>query len=213
MPLGNPCFSLPFGPCTSTAPSSTVTVTPLGMTIGFFPIRDMVCSPPLPDVAQHLAADSGLDRFAAGHHAARGREDAGAEPGQHLRYIGPAEIDAAARPADALDAGDELLTMRAVLEEEPQRLDGSGAGGLLEDLEALDVALVLQDPRDVDLDARRGHVDPRVLRGHRVPDPGQHVGDGISHIVSPAALGHPGHVALERELAEAQAAQAELPHV
>ena len=33
--------SLPFGPCTSTAPSSTLTVTPLGIVIGFFPIRDM----------------------------------------------------------------------------------------------------------------------------------------------------------------------------
>src|SRR6202158_2047583 len=35
----------------------------------------------------------------------------------------------------------------------------------------------------------------------------------ISSSLSPAALGHPCHVAIERQLAKAQAAQPELPHV
>src|SRR5439155_6349941 len=55
--------------------------------------------------------------------------------------------------------------------------------------------------------------------------PREHVCDWIGHISSsrsgrltpplrlPAALGHAGHVALKRELAEAQAAQRKLAHV
>src|SRR5512133_1736386 len=69
MPAGNACFNLPSGPCTATASGCTLMVTPFGRVIGFFPIRDMFV---LPDVAEHFAADAGLDRFAAGHHAARG---------------------------------------------------------------------------------------------------------------------------------------------
>src|SRR5438093_4137592 len=137
IPAGCAWRSLPFGPCTSTAPSTTVTVTPLGIVIGFLPIRDIVfpvgaeLAPPeradqgrpLPNVAQQLTADAGLHGCAAGHHAARGRQDAGAETGEHLRHVIASEIDAAARPADALDAGDQLLAMRPVFQEQPQRLD------------------------------------------------------------------------------------------
>src|ERR1700730_10740181 len=39
------------------------------------------------------------------------------------------------------------------------------------------------------------------------------IGSVISDSLSPAALRHPCHIALERELAKAQAAQPELPHV
>ena len=41
MPGGTACRILPFGPCTSTAPSAILTVTPFGIGIGFLPIRDM----------------------------------------------------------------------------------------------------------------------------------------------------------------------------
>src|SRR5436190_9821127 len=119
MPAGNACFNLPFGPCTSTASGCTLMVTPFGTVMGFFPIRDMFFR--LPDIAEHFAADARLDRFAAGHHAARGGQDAGAESGQHLRHIGAPEIDAAAGTADPLDAGDQPLAVRAVLEEQAQR--------------------------------------------------------------------------------------------
>src|SRR5882672_7564530 len=44
MPGGVACRILPFGPCTSSAPSTTLTVTPLGSVIGFFPIRDICVS-------------------------------------------------------------------------------------------------------------------------------------------------------------------------
>jgi hypothetical protein len=42
--------------------------------------------------------------LAAGHHAARGGEDARAEAAEHRRHVVAAEVDAAAGPADALDA-------------------------------------------------------------------------------------------------------------
>src|SRR6185295_13843422 len=53
----------------------------------------------------------------ARHHAARRRQDAGAEAREHFRDVVPAEVDAAAGTADALHAGDELFAVRAVLEE------------------------------------------------------------------------------------------------
>src|SRR5581483_3813766 len=137
IPEGNACRSLPFGPCTSTAPSATLTVTPFGIAIGFFPIRDIagyskrlkdqgarlkIKAPLLPHVTKHFSADAGLDRGAAGHDAARRRQDARPQAGEDIRHIVAAEVDAAARTADALEAGDQPLAVRTVLEEQPQRL-------------------------------------------------------------------------------------------
>ena len=89
------------------------------------------------------------------------------------------------------DAGDQLLAVRPVLQEQAQRLDRRRRlrDGVVEELEALDVALVLQDPRDLGLHPRRGHVDARVLGGHRVADPREHVCDRISHISQPSTSG------------------------
>ena len=141
MPAGNAWRSLPFGPCTSTAPSTHLDGDALRnrdrfltdsrhvlILVGFssglrLPAELEPELELLPDVAEHFAADAGLDGFAAGHHAARRRQDAGAEPRQHFRHVVAAEVDAAAGTADALDAGDELLAVRAVLQEQPQRLD------------------------------------------------------------------------------------------
>ena len=120
-------------------------------------------APSLPDVAQHLAAHAGLHGLAAGHDAARGRQDARPEPAQHRRHVVAAEVDAASRPADPLDAGDDLLAPRPVLE----RRCGSRAAApaasrrLLDDLEALDVPLVLEDARDLGLQLRRRNLHAR----------------------------------------------------
>src|SRR5262245_50502517 len=180
MPLGYACFSLPFGPWTSTAPSSTLTVTPFGIVIGFFPIRDMSS----PNVTEHFAAHARLDRIASGHHAARRRQDARAEAGQDLRHVVASEVDAAAGAADALNAGDQPLAMRSVLQEQPQCFRDRFRVRFLEQLESLDVAFVLQDPRDVRLDAGGRHIDARVLGRHGIADPRKHIGDGICHIPS-----------------------------
>src|SRR4029453_8343407 len=180
MPAGCAWRSWPFGPFTSMAPSTTLTVTPFGMVMGFLPIRDMVVSP---NVAEDFAADTSLHRGSSGHPSARGRQDARAETCQHVGHIVAAEVDAATWPADALDAGDQFLAVRSVLQEQPQRLGRGRRLGrrLVEDLEARDVALVLQDAGDLGLEPRRGHVDARVLGGHRVADPREHICDWIGH--------------------------------
>ena len=56
------------------------------------------------------------------------------------------------------------LAVRAVLQEHAAASAWRGWLGLrvVQHLEALDVALVLQDARDLGLQARRGHVDARV---------------------------------------------------
>src|SRR5438445_6828873 len=115
MPDGNAWRSLPFGPCTSTAPSRTFTVTPLGIVMGFLPMRDIIFL--LPDVAEYLAADARLHGRAPGHHAARRRQDAGAEAGEHHRNVVAPEVHAPAGTADPLEAGDQLFAVRAVLQE------------------------------------------------------------------------------------------------
>src|SRR6266571_4868571 len=83
-----------------------------------------------------------------------------------------------------------------------------------QDLEVLDVVVVAEQPRDLDLQLRHRHVDPAVSRLARVAHAGQHVGDGISHThltfrPLPTGLAHAGDLPTERELAETDAAQLE----
>src|SRR5215204_221879 len=152
MPGGRAWRSLPFGPCTSTAPSDTWIFTPAGIGMGFLPIRDMFNSP---HVAEHFAADALAARLAPGHHAARGGQDGGTEAAEHRRHVLASEVDAAAGAADPLDSGDHALAARTVLELHANRLlDGALAVaiGRFHGLEALDVALELQNLRDLQLE-------------------------------------------------------------
>src|SRR6266850_4321463 len=190
MPGGMYWLTLPFGPCTSTLPDTILTLTPLGSGIGFLPIRDIVLIPGLrpglcsPHVAKDFAADAGLARRAAGHHAPRRRQDVGAESAEHRRHVVHAEIDAAARAADPLDAGDHLLAVRSVLQEQADHLARRATLRLrlLDQAVALDVALVLEDPRNLGLQLARRKVHPRVLGGHGVADAREHVGNRIGHL-------------------------------
>src|SRR5262245_57768718 len=210
MPRGNAWVSFPLGPCTSTARSCTFTVTPLGTAMGFFPIRDIllilvsfVLRPSSlakvlsqgqlrskvqrprtkwsPNVAEHFPANAGFCRVATGHHTARRGQNARAQPRQHLRHIVAAEIHATARAADSLHARDQPFPVWAVFQEQTQRLDASLPRGLVEDLEPLDIAFVLQNLRDIALDPRQRHVHTRVLGTHGVANPRQHVSDWICH--------------------------------
>src|SRR5262245_5379951 len=168
MPGGSGWRSLPFGPWTSTASGAIFTVTPFGIGIGFLPIRD-IADPsrwsPAPDpssaaassgetrrrpvtgdcspyVAEHFAADAGLPRRAAGHHSARGREDARPQSAEDTGNILHTQVDAAPWTADPLQPGDDLLTPRSVLQEhayELARLLALPHRGLLDDAKALDV--------------------------------------------------------------------------
>src|ERR1700687_2386379 len=97
------------------------------------PTRDMSAFLSLPDVADDLAPHALLGGGPAGHQAAGGGEDVDAQ----------ASID----PRDALHAG-------TVLEVDAQ----DALLAVLVDLEVRHVSLVLQDPRDFDLQLRRGDV-------------------------------------------------------
>src|SRR5690606_26778341 len=107
-----------------------------------------------PHVAENFAADADLHRLAARHDPARGRQDARAEARQHVGHGVAAEVDAAAGAADTFDPGDDALAARAVLQEHPEVRVGIVAGPRLEHREALDVTLVLEDLRDLDLEPR-----------------------------------------------------------
>src|SRR5262249_162609 len=100
---------------------------------------------------------------------------------EDVRDFVPPEIDAASGTAHALEAGDDALSLRPVLQEHAERALRL-AVLRLDHLEALDVALVLEDLGDLDLQAPHRHLHARVARLRRVADPGQHVCDGICHV-------------------------------
>src|SRR5262249_39296095 len=139
-------LSSPFGPLTLTSPGSTVTATPLGTSIGLRPMRLMA----LPHEAEHLAADAALRGLAAGDHAGRGGQDGGAQAAEHLRQAVVLGVDPPARLGDALEALDDALTAVGVLEGDRQVLERAVLGHV----EAFDVALLLQQARDLDLELR-----------------------------------------------------------
>src|SRR5688572_25413503 len=194
MPGGTCCRILPFGPCTSTASGAIFTVTPVGIEIGFLPIRDMFSvlygrdhASPLrsPHIAEHFATDARLAGGTARHHAARRGQDAGAETTEDGRHIFRSQIDAAAGPADPLEPGHHLLAMRSVLEEHADdltRLSGSLFRRLLNDPESLDVALILEDPRNLCFQLAGRQIDAGVLRRHRIAEAREHVRNRVCHI-------------------------------
>src|SRR5881275_2043878 len=77
---------LPFGPLMVTALPSCLTSTPLGSSIGFFPIRDMERFS-LPDLAEDFAAHAALDGFVPGQDALRRRDDGQSEAAEDARDL------------------------------------------------------------------------------------------------------------------------------
>src|SRR5215207_734374 len=212
---------LPRGPATRTTSGSIVTVTESGTGMGFLPMRDMAR---LPDLGDDLAADARLARVVAGHHAVGRGQDRGPHAAQHLRNVLGVDVGALAGPRDAPNPRDHRRAALGVLEPDDNPLAG-GTGTALDGLERLDVALLAQDPGELLLELRRRDLD-RLVGGHDpVAYPRQKVSDGICHghrsepstracecllMSLPARLGHAGDVALVRELAQADAAEAEL---
>src|SRR5690606_165941 len=186
MPGGTRCRSVPLGPFTSTAPGWTPTVTPAGTGMGFLSIRDMSNSSP--DGAEHFAADAGLHRIAARHHAPRRTQDRRAEPAEHLRDLVAPDVGAAAWAAHPLDPGDHVLAAGAVLELNPDDLGPAGLGRHLP--EAGNVALLLENPRDLELEARSRDVDAGMTRANRVADAREHVCDRVGHVGSLSSRTH-----------------------
>src|SRR5688572_27899795 len=135
MPGGSACFNCPLGPLTSTPFASALMVTPFGIAIGFFPIRDMAS---LPNVAKDFAADAGLLRRLPGHHTARGRQNRHAQLADHGRHFVAARVDAAAGTAVALELRNRLFPVATVLQEHPHLLPRGFAGARCRSLHHLE---------------------------------------------------------------------------
>src|SRR5215468_9544897 len=180
--------SFPFGPSTATSDSVTLTLTSFGISITFFPTRDITFFGGwwlvvgdistnhqllLINAAQHLAADVGLTRMFAGHHATRSAHDVDAQTAQNLRDLSARNVDAAARKRNALKARNHTLAVRPVAQKDAQRPCVAAFGGL--DAVIGYVPFLFEDARNFDLQARRRHIHLGVTRGDRVPHARQHV--------------------------------------
>src|SRR5262245_52018513 len=165
--------SSPLGPETVTRPGSTETSTPAGTLMGCLPIRHES----LPDETDHFAADALALGGAARDHAAGRGQDCSSHAAEDARQPVLARVDAATGLGDALEAGEHALTAAAVLELDDEHLVRELvrlAHGV-----AADVPLLLENPRDLLLQLRRGHLHAVLQRLVGVADAGEHVGDGI----------------------------------
>src|SRR5215211_6447814 len=126
----------PRGPATRTTSGSIVTVTPVGMGMGFLPIRLMTR---LPDLRHDLAADARLARIVARHDALRGRHDRRAHAAQDLRDVLGVDVRPPPGAGDPLEARDDGRAVVSVLEPD---VDPVARGAALRGahLVALDVA-------------------------------------------------------------------------
>src|SRR5581483_9891236 len=103
--------SRPSGPLTATVRSDTLTSTPVGIGIIFRPMRDIVTTPRLPDVAEHFAAEIRAVRFLAGHHALRRGQNRDAHAAHDAGQPSLADVYALPRLAGAWHAGDGGLPL------------------------------------------------------------------------------------------------------
>src|ERR687895_198282 len=137
MRRGTCCVSSPSGPFTITRPGSSETDTPAGISIGFLPMR-LIRSP-------HETDDFAADAFAlgglGGYQAPGGRHDRRAQAPEGPWEAMLLSVHAASRLGDPLQAGDDPLSARPVLE-----LDDESVVALAPvDGEPRDVALLLED--------------------------------------------------------------------
>src|SRR5688572_3629327 len=177
IPGGTGVCSFPFGPWTERTVSETPTFTSLGTTMTLRPTRDIL-ERSLPDVDEDLAAHAFPGRAAPGHEAAGGGQDVDAQAAVHAGDLVLAAVDPAAGTADPLQVRDHALHARAVLEVHAQ----DALLVVLRHLEVGHVALVLQDAGDLHLQLGRRDVHPGQLGADPIPDPADHVRDGIGHV-------------------------------
>src|SRR5205085_4367227 len=139
--------SSPRGPFTVTRSGSIETVTPEGTGMGCLPIRDIR----LPHPRHDLAADSLDPRVMTGHKASGGGDDRRSHPALDPRDVGMVDVRALTWPRDALKPGDNGLALGRVLERHRDLIAGASLSRRTHG-EVLDVALLLQDARDLTLD-------------------------------------------------------------
>src|SRR6516164_6697901 len=169
-------LSVPFGPCTVTSRPSMVTCTPLGMVTGSRPILD-IAAPLLPDVGEDFPAHAALLGLLVGQQPAGGGDDRHAEAAEHPGQAVLLRVDPQPWLGHPLDAGDRTLARVAVLEGDHQVL----ADLRVFDAPGGDVALLLEDLRDVGLDLGVRHAHGVVVRRVRVAQTRQHVCDRVGH--------------------------------
>src|ERR1700683_581419 len=214
IPRGIFTLILPLGPWTSTVAAEICTFTPLGTGMIFFPMRDIFSSlaSPLPDFAEYFAADVGLSRGAARHHAPRRRHDADAQATDDAAQFLRARVLAAAGLRHALQVRDGAAPVGRILQEHAKDLV---ALRFLHELVRLDKSLFLHDAHHFGLQLRRRHVHPRVLGFRGVPDARQQIGNRIGHhrefVLLPARLEHAGNFTAERQSAKTDTAHFKLP--
>src|SRR4249920_1394893 len=167
--------SFPLSPVTVTARPSMVTSTPLGIGTGMRPIRDISVSSP--DVGEDFPAYAALDRLLVGHQATRGGDDGDAKTAEHPRQVVLLRVHAQPGLGHPLEARDRPLTGRPVLEQDHEVLADLG----VLHTPAGDVALLLEDLRDVNLDRGAGHAHRVVVCRVGVAQTGQHVCDRVGH--------------------------------
>src|SRR6266481_5460018 len=189
IPCGMAKESFPFGPCTSILPPCMATFTPAGTGIGLFPIRDIFffslnSKCPLPHFAKNFAAQLGFARRAAAHQPLRRGHDADAQSAHHGTDVRRAEIRACARARDALQPGDHAAAVRRVLQENAQHLTRLV---FVHQFVGRDVALFLQDARDLGLQPGNRNVYALVLGGRRVAEARQKIGNGVRLHNSPTS--------------------------
>src|SRR5215207_743951 len=185
-------------------PGAISTVTASGTGTGFLPIR-LIDSP---DVGDDLAADALGAGFVAGHHTNRGADDCGPGSTLHARDVFVVDVATPAGARDPFDPQDDRTPVLGVLEGDVDRLADCGRLAV----EVLDVALLLEDPRHLHLQAGEGDLHLVVAGADGVADAGQIIGNWIGQhrLVLPARLGHAGDIPLVGSLAQADPAEAEL---
>src|SRR5262249_44976467 len=162
--------SWPFGPFTVTVWPSTVTVTPFGTAIGFFPIRDILVDP-----AEYFAAAVGVARGVVRHDALRRRQDRDPKAVLHGLQVLDRRIDAAARLGDAADLDDDRLAIE-VLQLDLELREGAG---LFHQVVATDVAFLQQDIEDARSHLPGRRVNLAAVALGRVLDAGDQIANGI----------------------------------
>src|SRR5664279_1301536 len=128
-----------------------------------------------------LTGHAALFRVVAGEETLRGGHNGDAEAAENLGKLVFAGIEAPTRLARAREAVDDGIPGVVVLEVQAQQ----AASPVVHHLEVLDIALVLEDASELDLEARRRNVGLLVPGRQRVPEAREEIGDGIADVHRP----------------------------
>src|SRR5215217_6745231 len=168
--------SEPFGPLTDTFWPSIVTSTPDGTGTGCFPIRDM-STYPSPHVCEDFAAHALTSGLTVGPEARGSGDDRHTKATQNPRKVGGFRVHPQTGLGHPAQARNAALPAGAVL----QLYDKVFADSCVLDVKVGDVALALEDLRDIGLDLRVWQLHLVVVRRIGVAQTCQEVCDRVRH--------------------------------